>query len=68
MATVKVKEIELPVLPPKNWKRRVAEVAGVSEKTVYNAIRRGIKGPQSNKVMEVYKNLYGRIVATEKIG
>lgn len=65
MSTIKIKEVELPVVPPRNWKREVALSAGVSEKTVYNAIRRGIKGPQACKVLEVYKNLYGKITSME---
>lgn len=64
MATVIIKEVELPVAPPVGYKKAVAEAANVSEKTVYNAIRRGIKGPQSAKVMEAYKNLYGKPVKT----
>lgn len=66
MTTIVIKEVELPVVPPKNWKKEVAEAAGVSEKTVYNAIRRGVKGPQSNKVLETYKKLYGKVVKIEK--
>lgn len=67
MVTVKIKELELPVVPPKNWKKEVAQSAGVSEKTVYNAIRRGVRGPQSNKVMSVYANLYGKILKIEVV-
>lgn len=68
MATIKIKEVELPVVPPKGWAEAVAAAAGVSRKTVYNALQRGIKGPQSNKVLETYKNLYGKptIVETSK--
>lgn len=67
MATTIIKEVELPVLPPKGWKKKVAKAAGCSEKTVYNALRGGIKGPQANKVMEAYKNIYGTITKTETI-
>lgn len=67
MTTIKIKELELPLVPPKNWKKTVAQSAGVSEKTVYNAICRGIRGPQSNKVIGVYANLYGKISKMEVV-
>lgn len=38
MKTVVIKEVELPLLPPKGWKKKVAEAAGCCEKTVYNAL------------------------------
>lgn len=50
MKTTIIKEVELPILPPRGWKKKVAQVAGCSEKTVYNALRGNIKGPQANKV------------------
>ncbi|MDR0606507.1 MAG: hypothetical protein LBG80_19715 [Bacteroidales bacterium] len=65
MTTVRIKEVELPAFPPVGWKKEVAEKAGVSEKTVYSAIRRGTKGPQSAKVWETYKALYGKPVKVE---
>ena len=65
MATTVIKEVELPVLPPKGWKKKVAEVAGVSEKTVYNALRGNLRGPQSNKVMEAYRQVCGKVKKVE---
>lgn len=65
MATTIIKEVELPVLPPRGWKKRVAQAAGVSEKTVYNAMRGNIKGPQANKVMEAYRSVCGKITKIE---
>ncbi len=65
MKTVIIKEYELPLKPPVGFKRAVAKAAGVSEKTVYNAIVRGLRGPQSDKVVQVYKELYGKPVKTE---
>lgn len=65
MKTVIIKEIELPLLPPKGWKKKVAEAAGCSQKTVYNALRGNIKGPQANKVMEAYKHVCGQVTKTE---
>ena len=65
MATIKIKEVELPVGPPKGWAAAVAKAAGVSKKTVYNALQRGLKGPQSNRVLETYKNLYGKPTKVE---
>ncbi|MDD3040928.1 hypothetical protein [Bacteroides sp.] len=67
MKTVIIKEVELPVLPPRGWKKKVAEAAGCSEKTVYNALRGDIKGPQANKVMKVYEELFGKVTKTETI-
>lgn len=67
MKTIVIKEVELPVLPPRGWKKRVAKAAGVSEKTVYNALRGEIKGPQANKVWEAYKQVCGAITKTEVI-
>lgn len=32
MATIKIKEVELPVVPPKGWAAAVAKAAGVSKK------------------------------------
>ena len=55
MKTVIIKEYELPLVPPTGYKKAVAKAAGVSEKTVYNAIKGGLRGPQSDKVMQVYK-------------
>lgn len=66
MSTIIIKEVELPLLPPRGWKKRVAQAAGCSEKTVYNALRGGIKGPQANKVFETYKQLYGKPSKVEK--
>lgn len=65
MGTIVIKEVELPVLPPRGWKKKVAKAAGVSEKTVYNAMRGNIKGPQANKVMEAYKQVCGKVTRTE---
>ena len=65
MKTVVIKEVELPLLPPKGWKKKVAEAAGCCEKTVYNALRGNIKGPQANKVLEVYKQLFGKVTKSE---
>ena len=67
MKTVIIKEYELPLVPPTGYKKAVAKAARVSEKTVYNAIKRGLKGPQSNKVMETYKELYGKPIKTEVV-
>lgn len=67
MKTIVIKEVELPVLPPRGWKKRVAKAAGVSEKTVYNALRGEIKGPQANKVWEAYKQVCGKVTKTEVI-
>lgn len=67
MKTTIIKEVELPVLPPRGWKKKVAEATGCCQKTVYNAIRGNAKGPQANKVMEVYKNMFGTITKTETI-
>lgn len=65
MTTLVIKEVKLPVIPPRGWQKAVAEAAGVSQKTVYNALVRGIRGPQSNKVLETYKTLYGKVTKTE---
>lgn len=65
MKTVIIKGYELPLKPPVGYKKAVAEAAGVSEKTVYNAITCGLRGPQSDKVIEVYRNLYGKPIETE---
>lgn len=65
MGTIVIKEVELPVLPPRGWKKKVAKAAGVSEKTVYNAMRGNIKGPQANKVMEAYKQVCGKVTRIE---
>lgn len=67
MKTVVIKEVELPLLPPKGWKKKVAEAAGCCEKTVYNALRRKLKGPQANKVLEVYKQLFGKVTRSETV-
>lgn len=65
MKTIVIKEVELPVLPPRGWKKKVAKAAGVSEKTVYNALRGEIKGPQANKVWEAYKQVCGKVTKAE---
>lgn len=65
MGTTIIKEVQLPVLPPRGWKKKVATAAGVSEKTVYNALRGGIKGPQANRVMEAYKKVCGKVTKVE---
>lgn len=65
MSTTIIKEVELPILPPRGWKKEVARAAGVSEKTVYNALRGHIKGPQANKVMEAYKQVCGKVTKSE---
>lgn len=67
MKTVVIKEVELPLLPPKGWKKKVAEAAGCCEKTVYNALRGNLKGPQANKVLEVYKQLFGKVISSETV-
>lgn len=67
MATIIIKEVELPLLPPPGWKKLVAEAAGVSEKTVYNALRRGLRGEQSNKVLEAYKQICGKVTKAEVV-
>lgn len=67
MKTVIIKEYELPLVPPTGYKKAVAKAAGVSEKTVYNAIKGGLRGPQSNKVMQAYKELYGKPVKMEVV-
>lgn len=67
MKTVIIKGYELPLKPPVGYKKAVAKAAGVSEKTVYNAISGGLRGPQSDKVMQVYKELYGKPVETEVV-
>lgn len=60
MKTVIIEGYEMPLAPPMGYKKAVAEAAKVSEKTVYNAIRRGMKGPQSDRVIETYKHMYGK--------
>lgn len=67
MKTVIIKEYELPLKPPVGFKKAVAKAAGVSEKTVYNAIVRGLRGPQSDKVIQTYKEIYGKPVNMEVI-
>ncbi len=67
MKTVVINGIELPLLPPKGWKKKVAEAAGCCEKTVYNAMRGDLEGPQANKVLEVYKKLFGKVIKSETI-
>ncbi|WP_370789941.1 hypothetical protein [Bacteroides nordii] len=67
MKTVIIKGYELPLVPPTGYKKAVAEAAGVSEKTVYNAIKRGLRGEQSDKVIAAYRELYGKPVKTEVI-
>lgn len=59
MKTIIIKNVEMPLFPPKGWKKKVAQAAGCSEKTVYNALRGGIRGPQANKVFEAYKQVCG---------
>ena len=59
MKTVIIKEYELPLVPPTGYKKAVAKAAGVSEKTVYNAIKRGLRGIHSDKVFLVYNALFG---------
>ncbi len=65
MATIIIKEVELPVVPPKGWKKKVAAIAGCSEKTVYNALHGNLKGPKANKVMEAYKHVCGIVTKKE---
>ena len=65
--TTIVTQIEVPPVPPRGWKKKVALAAGCSEKTVYNALRGGIKGPQANKVHEAYRHVCGIIKATKTI-
>jgi hypothetical protein len=67
MKTVIIKEYEMPIKPPVGYKKAVAVAAKVSEKTVYNAITRGLKGPQSDRVIQVYKEMYGKPIKTEVI-
>lgn len=67
MKTVVIKEVELPLLPPKGWKKKVAKAAGCCEKTVYNALRGNIRGPQANKVFEAYKQICGTVTKSETI-
>lgn len=67
MKTVIIKEYEMPIKPPVGYKKAVAAAAKVSEKTVYNAITRGLKGPQSNKVIQVYREMYGKPINTEVV-
>ena len=35
------------LIPPRGWKQKVARLAGVSEKTVYNTLSGKIRGPKS---------------------
>lgn len=58
---------DAPILPPRGWKKKVAQAAGCSEKTVYNALRGNIKGPQANKVWEAYKQVCGKVTRTETV-
>lgn len=67
MKTVIIKEYELPLVPPTGYKKAVARAAGVSEKTVFNAIKRGLRGKQSDKVMQTYRELYGKPIKTEVV-
>ena len=67
MKTVIIKERELPLAPPTGYKKAVAEAAGVSEKTVYNAIKGKMRGPKSDKVIQVYKEMYGKPVKVEVV-
>lgn len=43
-----------PLIPPRGWKLKVAQLAGVSEKTVYNTLSGRIIGPKSRQVIESY--------------
>jgi hypothetical protein len=65
MTTIRIKEVELPSVLPVGWKSEVAKAAGVGEKTVYNAIRKGMRGPQCDRAREVYKSLYGKPTVVE---
>lgn len=65
MGVIIIKEMELPEAPPKGWKKKVAVIAGCSEKTVYNAIHRNLKGPKANKVMKAYKQVCGIVTKKE---
>lgn len=65
--TTIVTQIEVPVVPPRGWKKKVALAAGCSEKTVYNALRGGLKGPQANKVHEAYRQVCGTIKETKLV-
>lgn len=65
MKTTFIRESQVPVLPPRGWKKKVMEAAGCSEKTVYNALRGGIKGPKANKVIQAYNQVCGQVTKTE---
>lgn len=46
-----------PLIPPRGWKQKVAQLAGVSEKTVYNTLSGRILGPKSRLVIETYRKI-----------
>lgn len=45
-------------LPPKNYRRTIAQAVGCSEKTVTIALRTNTQGYKCDKVRETYYNLY----------
>ena len=46
-----------PLIPPRGWKQKVALLAGVSEKTVYNTLSGRILGPKSRQVIDAYRRI-----------
>ena len=46
-----------PLIPPRGWKQKVAQLSGVSEKTVYNTLSGRILGPKSRQVIEAYRKI-----------
>ena len=59
MKTVIIKGYELPLVPPTGYKKAVAKAAGVSEKTVYNAIKGGLRGRKVIKLCRFIRNYMG---------
>lgn len=58
MKAEKIKFQRIPLIPPKGWKKQVAQLAGVSEKTVYNTLSGRILGPKSRQVIEAYRKVF----------
>lgn len=46
------------MLPPTGWKQELARLAGATEKTVYNAIRKNSKGKKADKIRALFRAKY----------
>lgn len=48
---------KISFLPPRGWKNKVAEMAGVSPKNVYNTLSGKVLGPTSHRIIEAYRTV-----------